>query len=148
MMDRDFPINGRLTLVALVAAGAVGVALFGGYLPGLHPDYGPAGIETVDGHSYYYDTIVVPFPPIGSNTTSPEPHSFHNVTFWIWVTDWYSITGGELHGNATLANSSAYPFEFQGSEFGTGAAQVYLAPGGSVGAAWNGGVAATLLVEV
>jgi hypothetical protein len=146
MMDRDYPLHARATLLALVVTAVVGIVVFGGYLPGLKPNWGTGGIVPVDGRTYYYESISVPFPPLGSNTSSPDPFVFHNVTFWIWVTGWYSLAGGQLHGNVSLTNGTEYPFSFQGTPLATGPDELFLAPDGSVGVSWNGGLTALLLV--
>jgi len=150
MMDRDYPMTPgqlRTTVIALAAAGLVGLALFGGYLPGLKPDYSNLGIADVNGHEYYWRVIEVPAPlPGGPNYTAPEPIAVENVTFWIWVTDWYSLAGGHLHGNASASNGTEYPFVLVGGGLpGTQVTQ-YFSPDAEVGAGWTGGSTANLFV--
>jgi hypothetical protein len=151
MMDRDYPMTSgqlRATAVGLLVAGIVGVALFGGYLPGLHPNYANLDVVTVDGTPYYWEAIVVPTPlPDGMNYTAPMAFPFHNVTFWLWVTDWDSAQGGLLHGNASVENGSQYAFELAGFGLSLRPASDYFSPDGEVGASWSGGPLADLYVR-
>jgi hypothetical protein len=142
-MDRDFPMTSgqaRATIIALVIAAVFGAALFGGYLPGLRPDYSTAGLVNIHGQEYYWEAVAVPAPLPGIvNFTLPQPFPFHNVTFWLWVTDWGSVRGGLLHGNASLGNGTQYPFELTGFGLSPRPVTEYFSPGGFVGASWTGG---------
>lgn len=124
----------------------VGILLYGGFLPGLHPHYAPPAFMTIGGRSYYYTAIVVPVPLFGLNYTFPEWVLFHNVTFWYWVTNWSLLRTTLLDGNATLANGTTYAFTVgNGPPLGPHTTQ-YVSPGGEVAVLWTGGIQADLLV--
>jgi hypothetical protein len=148
MMDRDYPSTprqARLTLVSLAACGVVGILLFGGYVPGLHPNFAPA-TATFEGRAYYWTTVIVPIPYTGVNRTLPVSETFHNVTFWTWVTNWSIVGGTYLHGNASGPNSTVYPFTLGGSRFAANWTELYVSPGAAVVVEWTGGWGAYLLV--
>jgi hypothetical protein len=142
------PSTRRLVGIAAVYALAIGfgVALFSGNIPGL-----PAHVSsfvTLNGHDYYPDEYDIPSPPLGSNISAPLPVSFHNVTFWVWVTNWGAPTGGYVHVNGTEANGSAYSCALHAEQLEQPGTTLYVSPDSRFAAAWNGGWFLELMVEV
>jgi hypothetical protein len=151
MMDRDFsptPLQSRLTLASLAVGGVVGLLLFGGVIPGLHPSYTPNPYTTIDGRTYVWSSIPVPIPYPGSSRTLPAADSLHNVTFSTWVTNWSVLGGTYLHGTAAEPNGTVYPFALGGYAYDANWTSRYFAPGGEVAVAWAGGLTAYLYVLI
>ena len=112
-MDRDFPMSGtqaKALVVGLVVMAAFGAALFGGAIPGLKPNSFVPNKLVLNGEPYYFTTFLLNTPFFPVNHTSPQSTSFHNVTFWLWLTNWFSSSGGILRGNGTEPNGSVYSF--------------------------------------
>lgn len=129
----------------------VGIALFGGLIPGLRPNYSAPATTTIAGHLYYVDSspLLVPF---FSNSTSPWNVTFHNVTFELRLTNWYSTNGGIVHGNGTEANGTRYAFAL-GERLPNGSRPaLFVSPDSVFAAAWTGGwfgsLSIGLMVEV
>jgi hypothetical protein len=141
VLDRDYPMTRtqvRILLVGLAVMAVIGVALFGGYLPGIKPNLSGPAIATVDGRQYYTEATPLKIPFL-ANSTPPWNVSFRNVTFELSLSDWYSATGGIVRGNGTEASGTRYPFEL-GELFANGSrAQLYLSPDGVFGVGWGGG---------
>ncbi|MGP8077841.1 MAG: hypothetical protein ACLQD8_00170 [Thermoplasmata archaeon] len=151
MMDRDYPptpTQWKLTVVALGVCGVVGLLLFGGVIPGLHPNLASSRFLSLDGRTYYWTMLLLPLPWPGSERTIPAPESFHNVTFWTWFTNWTVLGGGYLHGNATELNGTVYPFALGGFRTQANWTDEYIAPGGAAGIEWDGSPVAYLLVLI
>ncbi|MFY9716786.1 MAG: hypothetical protein WAK40_02480 [Thermoplasmata archaeon] len=149
MMDREFPptpLQARLTVGSLAAAGVIGLLLFGGLIPGLHPNYTPSPYATIDGRTYVWSAVTVPIPWLGGTRTPPVPEVFHNVTFTTWVTNWSLLGGTYLHGTADEQNGTLYSFSLGGYAYDTNWTSRYLAPGGAVAVDWSGGLTAYLYV--
>ncbi len=139
-IDRDYPIGRReatVLIVGLVVMGLVGVALFGGLLPGLKPNYAAPNVTTLDGHLYYLQSSLLKAPLL-SNTSAPWNVSFRNVSFTLWLTDWYSVSGGLVHGIGTESNGSASTFTL-GAFMNGSRSTLYLSPDGLWAARWSGG---------
>ncbi len=139
-MERDFPIGRRaaiVLIVGLVVMGVLGVALFGGLLPGLKPNYAAPNVTTLDGHLYYLQTTLLKAPFL-TNTSAPWNVSFRDVTFTLWLTDWYSVSGGLVHGTGTEANGSASSFTLGILSNGSRPA-LYLSPDDLWAVEWSGG---------
>jgi hypothetical protein len=140
----------RRRKVAIVAVYAVtigfGVALFSGNLPGLggtvSADYG------LGGHEYYPDYYSIPTPTWGSNSTTPSSVLFHNVTFWVWVTNWGRAYGALVHGNGTEQNGTTYGFVLGGYEPDHTGTELFVSPDSKLAAIWDGSFILILLVEV
>jgi len=112
-MDRDFPISGtqaKALVVGLVVMAAFGAALFGGAIPGLKPNYTEPNKLVLNGEPYYFTTFFLKTPIYPLNHTSSQSTSFHNVSFSLWLTNWFTSSGGILHGNGTEPNGSVYAF--------------------------------------
>jgi len=142
-LDRDYPLSrtqGRVLLVGLVVMMAFGAALFGGLIPGLKPNYAPPSTITVDGEPYYYTYVVLNFPAIFSNHTSPQSFAFHNVSFLLWVTNWYDPSGGLVHGNGTEPNGSVYSFVLGRSSIPPLNVSLYISPDRLFAVYWSAGV--------
>ncbi len=155
VLDQDYPIGRRqaqITVLGLVIMAIIGGLLFGGFLPGVHPDFTAPAIATLDGHQYYVEPIVLQVPLPVSTSSSPWNVTFHNVTFTLWLTDWYSGPGGIVHGIGTEPNGTAYPFSLGGYATNGTRITLFLSPDYAFGGAWTGGpfggVTAQLLVEV
>ncbi|HYA57714.1 MAG TPA: hypothetical protein VEH57_04520 [Thermoplasmata archaeon] len=149
MMDRDYPMTRgqqKVLAVGLLVMVLIGVALFAGLIPGLKPNYNAPSVVTYDGREYYYATERVPLPPILSNSSTPERLVFHNVTFWVWVSHWYSLTPGVLEGNVTLTNGSTYSFMLGGPPMLPTWVTSYVSPGHTAVVLWNNGLDFDLLV--
>ena len=108
------PLRTKLGAIAFVAMAVFGIVLFGGLIPGLHPNYAEPSTIEVDGQSYYWTDYSFPWPYPPANSTAPTPVAFHNVTFHVWVTNWYSPIGGVVRGNGTEPNGTSYAFRLGG----------------------------------
>ncbi len=145
MMDRDFPMSrrqGTALVVGLVAMAGFGVALFGGWIPGLQPNYNAPAIVTYDGHSYYFEVAPFPYPIWPARSSQPANVTFHNTTVAIRAIDWYTLVGGQLVGNVTVPNGTSYPFAL------THYVPLYASPGSEVVLEWGGSFVFTFLVLV
>jgi hypothetical protein len=142
-IDRDYPPSKtqvRVLLVGLVILMAIGAALFGGFIPGLKPNYAPPATITVDGEPYYYTSVPLELPAILSNHTSPQSYTFHNLSFHLWVTNWYELSGGLVHGNATERNGSVYAFVLGQSSSPPVNASLFVSPDRLFAVSWTGGL--------
>jgi len=149
MMDRDFPTTSRerkWTAVALGVCAVVGVLLFGGFVPGLHPSYGSPPTVTLDGRAYYWTMVLLPFPPPGSERTAPTSLLFHNVTFETWFTNWTVLGGAYLHGRVHEPNGTVDAFVIGGFPAQANWTEQYLAPDRAVAVQWHDGLTADFLV--
>jgi hypothetical protein len=153
MMDRDFPMNrreARILVVGLAVMAVLGILLFGGFLPGLHPTLTTSSFATIGGHQYFVESTPLHI-PFAVNSTSPWNVTFHNVTFELWLTNWYSVTGGVVHGIGIEPNGTAYSFTLGATLTNGSRPSLYLSPDLSFGVWWNGGILggvyAQLLVE-
>ncbi len=143
MMDRDYPMTRRqvkVLVVGLVAMAVFWTALFGGLIPGLHPNYASPPIATYDGRPYYWEALQAPYPLWPTNSTSPTNATFHNATVSIRAIDWYDVGGGRLVGNVTTPNGSVYPYVLAAF------APTFTTPGGEVVLDWPGGLLYEILV--
>lgn len=141
VLDRDYPMTRtqvRILFVGLVIMVAIGIALFGGYLPGIKPNLSGPAIAMVNGHPYYTEASPLKIPFL-TNSTPPWNVSFRNVTFELSLSDWYSATGGIVRGTGSEVNGTRYSFEL-GELLANGSrAQLYLSPDGVFGVGWGGG---------
>lgn len=135
-----------ITVAALVIAASFGLALFGGWIPGLKPNYTVPSTVTVEGHAYYWTDYSLTFPPPLLNYTVPSSMTFHNVTFQVWVTGWYQPVSGYVRGNATEPNATTFSFVLGGPADVPGRQTLFLSPDHELGAAWNGQAFVELLV--
>ena len=129
--DKDYPMSRtqvRVLLVGLAVMAVVGGLLFGGAIPGLTPNYSEPATITLDGEAYHYTTVTVRSPSLFSNTTSPELFQFQNVSFYLWVTNWDSFTGGLVRGNGTEPNGTAFSFVLGQSANPPVNANLYISP--------------------
>ncbi len=154
-MDRDFPITGtqaKVLLVGLVVMAAFGAALFGGAIPGLKPNYSAPNILVLDGGRYYFTTFFLTMPLFPVNHTSPESTSFHNVSFSLWLTNWYTLSGGIVHGNGTEPNGTVYSFALGDSFAPPVNTTLFVSPDNLFAVYWPGGLlggpGARLMVHV
>lgn len=141
----------RVLAVGIGAMAVVGIALFGGLIPGLRPNYSSPATTTLAGHQYYVDSSPLSIPFL-SNNTPPWNVTFHGVTFELRLTNWYSVTGGIVHGNGTEANGTRYAFTL-GERLPNGSRPaLFISPDSVFAAAWAGGwlggFTIGLLVEV
>lgn len=141
-IDGNFPMTRtqrRILIIGFAVWAAVGIVLFGGFLPGFKPSFSTTGLATIDGRPYHFEYSQVRA-PLYSNYTSPWNVTFFNVTFELWLTDWYSLNGGVLHGIGTEPNGTSYPFVL-GKLLPNGTRPLFfLAPDLSFGVGWNGGL--------
>ncbi len=142
MIDGNFPISrtqAKTMVGGLVGMAIVGMLLFGGYLPGLHPQYTPNPLTTYDGRSYYWAALSVPSPPFLSSHSAPTSSVFRNDTIWRWVTNAGWLGGAYLHGNVTERNGTVYEFVIGGFSGQANWTDRFVAPGASVVVEWGGG---------
>ena len=112
-LDRDYPMSRtqvRVLVAGLVAMAITGGLLFGGAIPGLKPNYAEPTTITVDGEAYHYTTVELQPPNLFTNSTPPQLFQFQNVSFYLWVTNWGSLTGGLVRGNGTEPNGTCSNF--------------------------------------
>ena len=150
-MDKDFPMTStqaKALLLGLVILGGFGVALFGGAIPGLKPNYVAPAVVTVEGQSYFDTTVTLSNPLYPLNHSAPQSVVFHNVSFRLWVTNWYAFTGGLVRGNGTEANGTFYSFVLGESWSPPVNSTLYLSPDRLFGAAWSGGPLAGSWVQL
>jgi len=141
-MDRDFPITStqlRFLVVGLVVLAAFGAALFGGAIPGLKPNYSAPAYIVIDDQRYYYTTVFLATPFFPNNSTLPQTFTFENVTFELWVSNWYSSTGGLVHGNGTEPNGTVYPFLLGDSVVPPVNTTLFVSPDRLFAVYWQGG---------
>lgn len=140
-IDRDFPMTrtqGRALFLGIVVWAVVGVLLFGGFLTGVKPTLSLNGLATIGDESYHLEYSPLQT-PLFTNSTSPWNVTFYNVTFQLWLTDWYSMTGGVLNGVGTEPNGTAYAFVL-GAPLPNGTrATFFLSPDQVFGVGWAGG---------
>jgi|GEM_PF-635008 len=154
VLDRDFPMSSvqkRALVGGIVVMLVIGVALFGGLVPGLKPNYSAPSVTTWNGHEYYLEPTVLHIPLL-VNSSAPWNVTFHAVTFELRLTNWYSFTGGIVHVNGTEANGSRYSFAL-GQMLPNGSrAMLYISPDSVFGVwftgGWLGGIVVQLLVEL
>ncbi len=145
------PTQLRVLAIGLGVMAVVGIALFGGLIPGLRPNYSAPATTVIAGHLYYVESSPL-LAPFLSNATAPWNVTFHNVTFELRLTNWYSVTGGIVHGNGTEANGIRYAFTL-GERLSNGSRPALFVSPDSVFAAewlggWLGGSSIGLMVEV
>ena len=153
VLDRDYPMTRRqvrVLAVGLAVMVGIGLALFGGLIPGLKPNYQEPTVVVVAGHEYFVEIVPLHVPFL-TNTSAPWNVSFRNVSFELQLANWYSNTGGWVEGIGTESNGTHYPFVL-GEVFPNGTrATLYVSPDSVFGASylggWLGGVVIHLLVE-
>jgi hypothetical protein len=136
----------KATVVVVVVGVGLGAVLFGGLVPGLHPNFAPPEYVEFEGKMYYVTTIVAPSPPFGSNVTAPEEEFVHNATFWVWGTTTFAGFNTFLDGNASVSGGHVYTFSLGGRILSTNRTTQFVSPGGTIAVLWTGGVSAQLLV--
>lgn len=141
VLDHDVPmtpLERRILVVGLVVMAVFGIALFGGVIPGLRPNYSVSDVAILGGHSYFVGSTPLHVPTLG-NSTPPWNVSFHNVTFGLWLTNWNSLRGGEVHGNGTERNGTDYAFTL-GEILPNGTrTELFLSPDRVFAVSWAGG---------
>lgn len=130
----------KVMVVGLLVMAIVGAALFGGFIPGLKPNYAGTDITELNGVPYYYTVIYLSTPFFPANQTSPQPFVFHNVTFLLWVTNWYGFTGGLVWGNGTEPNGTVYSFVLGQSYSPRVNATLYVSPDQEFAVYWPSGI--------
>lgn len=150
-IEGDFPMTRtqtRVLVVGLVVMASVGLALFGGWIPGIQPGSSAPSTVVIDGQTYFDEAVSLPAPFLFANTTVPQSFHFHNVTFWFWVTNWYSVSGAELHGNGTELNGTAQAFTLGLPEQPGENNTTYLSPDRVFGVSWEGSLFYENLVQI
>lgn len=137
----------KVLAVGLAVMAAAGIALFGGFLPGVKPQFGLSGVVRVDGESYYSELTPLKIPLL-VNWTTPWNVTFENVTFELWLTNWYSPLGGLVHGTGTEPGGTAYPFVLGVNPTNDSRTILYLSPDGAFGADWAGGAFGGFFVQL
>jgi hypothetical protein len=140
VLERDYPMTPlqmRALVIGLVVMSAIGIALFGGFIPGEKPNYSAPTTATIDGRLYFAEPTLLHYPLLG-NATSPWNVTFHNVTFQLQMTGWYYLTGGILRGTGSEPNGTHYSFLLGLLPNGS-RPTFFLSPDGVFGAAWGGG---------
>jgi hypothetical protein len=150
VLDRDYPMTRRgvvILVVGLIVMAVLGAALFGGYLPGLHPTFTLPSTRVIGGHTY--NVLETPLrTPFGANSTGPWNVTFENVSFYLWLSNWYSATGGIVHGNGTEANGTTYWFVL-GNLLPNGTrTMLYVSPDLAFGVYWLGGIIGGFYVQL
>jgi len=116
-----------------------GGLLFGGVIPGLKPNYSEPTTVTIGGEAYYTTMVKLRSPALLSNTTTPESFLFHNISFFLWVTNWDSIDGGLVRGNGSEPNGTVFSFVLGMSESPPVDSELFVAPDRAFAVAWPGG---------
>ena len=141
-LDKDYPMSrtqARVLVVGLVTMAVIGGLLFGGIIPGLKPNYSEPATVTIGGESYYYTQVKLQSPALFSNSTTPQAFLFHNISFFLWVTNWNSFTGGLVWGNGTEPNGTVSHFVLGQSKNPPVDVDFYVAPDRAFAVSWPGG---------
>ena len=150
VLGRDIPYSAlqrRILVAGLLVLAVIGVVLFAGFLPGLRPNYSAPTVVTLNGHPYF-DEVTPLHAPFFSNASTPWSITFHNVTFDLWLSNWYSPTGGIVHVRGTELNGSESAFEVgQLLPNGTRAALGFSSDS-VFGVWWTGGWSAVASVQL
>ncbi len=150
VLEHDYPMTRTqvtVMVVGLVIMAAVGIALFGGLLPGVKPDLNFPSEVTINGQLYHFARSSL-HTPLFSNQSQPWNVSFENVSFEFWLTNWYSWFGGVVHGVGTEVNGTAYAFEIGATTANGSRSPLYLSPDGAFGVAWPGGLTGGTYVDL
>lgn len=142
VMDRDYPMTRtqvKVLIVGLLIMGGIGVALFGGAIPGLKPNFSQLNVVIIDGVQYDFALAYLSHASIASNTSSPQEFLFGNVTFQLWVSNWNELSGGLVHGNGTEASGVVYSFLLGQSSSPFVNTTLFISPDREFGAYWPGG---------
>jgi hypothetical protein len=140
-IEQDVPIaRGQLRalVIGLVTLSAIGAALFGGFIPGIHLNPSEPATMVVDGEPYYYATWTLSLPSLFANSSLPSVTVFHNVTFAAWFVHWNWVSGALVQGNGTEANGTVYPFLLGTGGFPPQNQTLFLSPDRLFGAFWPG----------
>lgn len=129
----------RVLVVGLVIMAVIGGLLFGGVLPGLKPNYSEPTTVTIGGEAYYYTLVKLRAPALLSNSTTPQSFLFHNISFFLWVTNWNSFSGGLVWGNGTEPNGTVSNFVLGMSVNPPVDSELYVAPDRAFAVSWPGG---------
>lgn len=138
----------KVLVVGLVAMGVFGAALFGGLIPGLKPNYTMPATISLNGEPYYYTTVPLSWPALLNNTTVPQVFLFHNVSFWLWITNWGSPTGALVHGNGTELNGTEFGFVLGESISPTVNTTLFISPDHVFAVSYRGGLLAGPWVQL
>lgn len=141
-MDRDYPMTRtqqRVLVIGLAIMVGIGVALFGGAIPGVKPNFSQLNDVSIDGVQYTFTLAYLSHTSVTSNTSSPEEFLVGNVTFELWVTNWNSFSGGIVHGNGTESSGAVYPFVLGQSSNPEVNTTLFISPDREFGAYWPGG---------
>jgi len=141
-MERDFPMTGtqgKALVVGLLVMAAFGAALFGGAIPGLKPNYSEPNVVVISGEPYDFTTVSLTTPSLLLDHTSPQSFAFHNVTFELWVSHWYSLSGGLVYGNGTESSGTVYAFVLGESADPPVNTTLFVSPDHEFAAYWPGG---------
>ena len=138
----------KALIVGLLVMGAFGASLFGGVIPGLRPNYTEPTVVEVNGTSYYFTTVSLTTPSVFQNSTSPQSFAFHNVTFALWVSNWYLLLDRLVQGNGTEANGTVYSFVLGESTTPPVNTTLFVSPDRWFAVYWPGGPLAGPSVEL
>jgi len=141
-MDQDFPMTGaqgKALIVGLLVMVAFGAALFGGAIPGLKPTYSEPNVVVIRGEPYDFTAVSLATPSLPLDHTSPQSFAFHNVTFALWVSQWYSLSGGLVYGNGTESNGTVYAFILGESASPPVNTTLFVSPDHEFATYWPGG---------
>jgi hypothetical protein len=150
VLDRDYPVSSlqlKILAVSFAACIVFGFALFGGFLPGLRPSSSGAPETSIEGRPYYLDVVPIAVPWF-ANASAPWNVTFHNVTFDLRATHWYSGGGGWIVGNGTETNGSRFSFVLGGYGSNGTRTTLYLSPDLVFGVSWVGGIFAGATLQV
>lgn len=150
-MDLDFPMSKRQKIalvIGLLVLGSIGAALFGGAIPGIHPNFSAPVVVTLNGHRYYAEVIPLPLPFFPQNVTPAVNITFHNVTFELQLTDWYSLYGCSLVGHGTEMNGTTYSYVLGGAQAFPEHALTWISPDNEFGLWWLGGLFGKLSAQL
>jgi len=128
----------KVLVAGLVAMTVVGVALFGGFLPGFRPSSSAPSTLTIRGQSYYYTDFAPRLPNLLENTSAPAATTFHNVTFVVWFIDWDWVSGARVQGNGTEPNGTEFSFILGSTPAHQSNTTLFLSPDLEFGAYWPG----------
>lgn len=133
----------RAVIVTAVVALAIGTAA-GWFLN----SWAMSGKVSIDGGTFYSESVSISLPPQGQNSTSPASFPFHSYNFTLMLGEWYSPGGGHLYGTVHEPNGTSVPFILGGPPSASSLSGwiTYIGPQGVFGVQWNDGASVNLLV--